>query len=75
MPFLLTIRYASLPSGEAVAPYLYFWQTPAGGWEQIPAFHNAAKRTLTAVLDHLTEFGVMQEGTFRLYLPSVTDGQ
>ena len=69
-PFVFTVRYADLPSGESVAPYLYFWKTPSGGWEQIPANHNAANRTLTAVLDHLTEFAVMQEGMFRLYLPS-----
>jgi len=34
---------------------------------------NAANRTLTAVLDHLTEFALMQEGREHLFLPSVTD--
>ena len=71
-PFLLTIRYAALPSGEAVAPYLYYWKMPSGGWEEISASHNPTTRTLTAVLDHLTEFAVMQE-SYRLFLPSVTD--
>ena len=72
-PFLLTVRYADLPSGEAVAPYLYYWNATTGVWEQITATHNAANRTLTAVLDHLTEFALLQEGMFRLYLPSVMD--
>ncbi|MCL4831195.1 MAG: hypothetical protein KJZ86_02105 [Caldilineaceae bacterium] len=72
-PFVLTVRYADLPSGETVAPYLYFWKTLAGGWEPIAATHNPEKRTLTAVLDHLTDFALMQEGLFRLYLPSVMD--
>ncbi len=73
-PFLLTIRYAALPSGETVAPYLYYWNATTGVWEQIPASHNATTRTLTAVLDHLTEFALLQE-SHRLFLPSVTDGQ
>ena len=71
-PFLLTIRYAALPSGETVAPSLYYWKMPSGGWEEISASHNPTTRTLTAVLDHLTEFAVMQE-SYRLFLPSVTD--
>ncbi len=74
-PFLLTVRYANLPSGETVAPYLCYWKTPPGGWEQIPASHNATPRTLTAALDHLTQFAVMQEGAYRIFLPSLTDGQ
>lgn len=74
-PFLLTVRYAALPAGETLAPSLYYWKTPDGEWMQIAATHNAANRTLTAVLDHLTEFGVMQQAMFRLFLPSVTDGQ
>ncbi len=65
----------ALPSsdGDSNADSDKHWKTPAGGWEQIPANHNAANRTLIAVLDHLTEFAVMQEGMYRLYLPSVTD--
>jgi len=69
-PFLLTVRYANLPSGETVAPYLYYWNTTTSGWEQISASHNPTNRTLTAVLDHLTEFGVMQQGMYQIYLPS-----
>ena len=72
-PFLLTVRYADLPPGETVAPYLYYWKTPAGVWEQIPATHNTTNHTLTAVLDHLTQFGVLQESPYRLFLPSVAD--
>jgi len=72
-PFLLTVRYAVLPAGEAVPPYLYYWKTLSGGWEQIPATPNAADHSLTAVLDHLTEFGVMQQAMFRLFLPSLMD--
>ena len=58
--------------GETVASSLYYWKTPASVWEQLPATPNAANRTLTAVLDHLTEFAVMQE-SYRLFLPSVMD--
>ena len=72
-PFLLTIRYGPLPSGETVAPFLYYWKEAEGEWKQIPASHNAANRTLTAVLDHLTEFGVMQAGQYRLFLPTLMD--
>ena len=72
-PFLLTVRYANLPGGESVTPYLYFGKTPSGGWEQIPASHNPTNRTLTAVLDHLTEFGVMQPGQYRIFLSALMD--
>lgn len=71
-PFLLTIRHAALPSGETVAPSLYYWNAATGDWESILASHNATTRTLTAMLDHLTEFAVMQK-SYRIFLPSVTD--
>ncbi len=71
-PFSLIVTYANLPLGDDVPPFLYYWNEGAGAWEKILAIHNPATHTLTAVLDHLTIFAVMQDKTVSVYIPLVS---
>jgi hypothetical protein len=68
-PFILTIHYDSLPVGTRAPPILYFWQESDERWVEIPATYDPDAHTLTAVLNHLTTFAVMQQENFRVYVP------
>lgn len=68
-PFLLTVKYDDLPLGADIDPFLYYWRESDGIWVKVPATHNPTARTLTAVLDHLTTFAVMQRERYPVYIP------
>lgn len=68
-PFYLVVRYDSLPLGLDTPPALTFWQENKKIWVDIPTVHNQVNHTLTAVLDHLTIFAVIQRERKPIYLP------
>ena len=78
-PYTLTVRYADadvVGMNEADL-VLHYWDVDAERWEEVPTVVDAEANTLTASLDHLTEFAVLETVSeavqMRVYLPSVVN--
>jgi PKD repeat protein len=75
-PFTLTIRYTdtAIQGLDESQLTLHYWDETQHLWLAIPTTVDADNNTLTALLDHLTTFAVLQESTDnlrRLFLPVV----
>lgn len=75
-PYTLVIHYsdADVEGIDEAALTLHYWSETQGAWIEVPGIVNTAENTLTATLDHLTVFALL-EGAARqagtLYLPAV----
>jgi hypothetical protein len=72
-PFTITIHYAdSQVAGiDERALALYTWQADMESWIRLPTAVDAAANTLTANLECLALFAVLEDVRPRIYLPSV----
>jgi hypothetical protein len=70
-PFTLTVGYgavelAGVNEGQMA---LHYWNTTASQWQPIATTVDAGSRQLTAVLDHLTVFGIVEESPTATAVP------
>ncbi len=74
-PFTIVIAYdeSDVEGMKEEDLVLHYWRVAEGRWVYIPGVVDSQANTLTVTLDHLTDFALMQEGSFRIFLPSVMD--
>ncbi len=72
-PFTLTIHYsdADIFGVDEESLVLSYWNTETGSWEVILATLDVGTNTITAVLDHLTDFAVIGESQSLIFLPTL----
>lgn len=51
---------------------LYFYDSQQSNWQPIPTQVDTVARTITATLDHLTQFAVLAAGNKAIFLPIIT---
>ena len=75
-PITLVIHYldANLTGIDETKLELYYWHAGQQAWVLVPATIDAANNVVTATLNHLTTFAMLQgTGVKRsLYLPAIT---
>ena len=71
-PFTITMEYddADVEGIDEASLKLHYWNPTPGQWQEIPAEVDAVRNTITAFLDHLTEFAVLGESQYLIYLPT-----
>jgi hypothetical protein len=67
-PVTVTIDYSNTDTGTAIPGSLSLWWLHLGLWARLPGADDPGTETLTAQVDHFSQFAVFGE-TNRLYLP------
>jgi len=72
-PFTITIQYNDddIQWVNEESLVLNYWNTETGYWEEIPITLDVVSNTITAVLDHLTDFAVIGESLSLIFLPTL----
>ena len=76
VPYTLVIHYSDADVGEIDERdlTLHYWSEARGAWIEVPGIVNPAENTLTATLDHLTVFALLEgaaKNQSSLYMPAV----
>ncbi len=76
LPYTLVIKYGDGDVGgiDESRLQLHYWSDGQGAWIGVPGTGDTANNACTALLDHLTVFGLLERGTAReehLYLPAL----
>jgi hypothetical protein len=71
-PFTITLEYddTDVEGIDEATLKLHYWNPTSGQWQEIPAEVDFDTKAITAVLDHLTEFAVIGESQYLIYLPA-----
>lgn len=72
-PFTITVRYNDLNVAgiSETGLNLYYFDVDSSTWVSIPTVVDTYTNTLTATVDHLTEFAVLGPPNQRIYLPLI----
>jgi hypothetical protein len=71
-PFVLVVRYAQddvLPGMQEHWLRLFYWDDTRKEWTLVSSQTDVTANTITATLDHLTVFGVLESQPARVYMP------
>ncbi|MFC1996758.1 carboxypeptidase regulatory-like domain-containing protein [Chloroflexota bacterium] len=73
-PFTITINYsdADVFGLDEASLTLNFWNNQTGQWEELLATVDPAANTITAFLDHLTDFAIIGDVLDQIYLPLIS---
>lgn len=72
-PFTITVGYSDsqVQGVDPLSLKLYYQDPQSGYWIAIPTEVDINRRTLTAVLNHMTRFAVLGSARYSLYMPLV----
>jgi subtilisin-like proprotein convertase family protein len=73
-PFTLTVQYndASVIDVFEDTVKLYYWDATGSAWSEITATTNISDNTVTAVLTHLTDFALIGQRKWTIWMPNVS---
>lgn len=70
-PVTITIHYGDAGYGGAALSPLSLWRLGSTGWVELEGADDPVQQTLTALIDHLSQFAVFGEAGHRVFLPLV----